>query len=52
MDRQALEQIREAEVALASQLSERVVNALADTAEVLTVQQRQALMSRLQQFSH
>lgn len=52
LDRQALEQIREAELALASQLSERVVNALADTAEVLTVEQRQALMSRLQRFSH
>lgn len=52
VDRQALEQIRQAELARATQISERLVGALADTADVLSPEQRQQLMNRFSRFSH
>jgi protein CpxP len=48
IDRAALEQIRASQVQLADQLSKRIAQALADTAEVLTPEQRAALADRLQ----
>ena len=46
VDREALERIRRDELALAEEASRRVVAALADTAEVLTPEQRKALAER------
>ncbi|MDH3671378.1 MAG: hypothetical protein OES46_09465 [Gammaproteobacteria bacterium] len=51
IDRQALERIRQDEIALATQMSQKLVTALAESAEVLTVKQRLALMNRLQRFA-
>ena len=51
VDRQALEHIRQDEIAIATQVSERLVVALAETADVLSVEQRQTLMNRLQRFA-
>ena len=52
INRQALEQIRQDEMGIATQISEKLVTALADSAEVLTVEQRLVLMNRLQRFAH
>ena len=46
LDRAALEEIRKSEIALADQASKRLVQALADVSEVLTPEQRQALVER------
>jgi periplasmic protein CpxP/Spy len=46
VDRAALEKIRESEMALADEASKRLVRAVADIAEVLTPEQRQALMEK------
>jgi Spy/CpxP family protein refolding chaperone len=47
VDRAALEEIRKSEMALADEASKRFVRALADMADVLTPEQRQALMEKL-----
>jgi Spy/CpxP family protein refolding chaperone len=47
IDRAALEQTRQSEMALADQASKRLVQALADLSEVLTPEQRQALAERI-----
>jgi protein CpxP len=47
VDRAALEQIRKSEMALADEASKRLVQALADVSDVLTPEQRQALMERV-----
>ncbi|MCZ6731394.1 MAG: periplasmic heavy metal sensor [Gammaproteobacteria bacterium] len=52
IDRQALEQIRQDEMGIATQISEKLITALADSAEVLTVEQRLVLINRLQRFAH
>jgi periplasmic protein CpxP/Spy len=46
VDRAALEEIRKSEIALADDASKRLVQALADVSEVLTPEQRQALIER------
>jgi protein CpxP len=46
VDRGALERIRKAELALAEEASRRLVDAVADAAEVLTPEQRKALAER------
>lgn len=46
VDRDALERIRKAELALAEEASRRLVQAVADAAEVLTPEQRKALAER------
>ena len=46
VDREALERIRKAELALAEDASRRLVQAVADAAEVLTPEQRRALAER------
>jgi len=46
VDRAALEEIRKSEMALADEASKRLVRALADMADVLTPEQRQALMEK------
>ena len=46
IDRAALEEIRKSEMALADEASKRFVRALADMADVLTPEQRQALIER------
>jgi Spy/CpxP family protein refolding chaperone len=46
IDRAALEEIRKSEIALADEASKRLVQALADVSEVLTPEQRQALIER------
>ena len=46
VDRAALEEIRKSEMALADEASKRLVQALADVSEVLTPEQRQALIAR------
>jgi len=46
VDRAALEEVRKSEMALADEASKRLVRALADVADVLTPEQRQALMER------
>jgi Spy/CpxP family protein refolding chaperone len=50
IDRSALEQLRSSELALAEQASNRLVNAIADAAEVLTPEQRIQLAELRQQF--
>jgi protein CpxP len=47
LDRAALEEIRKSEIALADEASKRLVQALADASEVLTPEQRQALVERV-----
>lgn len=47
IDRAALEQLRQSEIALADEASKRLVRALADASDVLTPEQRQALIDRL-----
>lgn len=51
LDRDALERIRKAELALAEDASRRLVDALADAAEVLTPEQRRALAERHQRHA-
>jgi Spy/CpxP family protein refolding chaperone len=46
IDRAALEQLRQSEMALADEASKRLVEALADVGDVLAPEQRQALMER------
>jgi len=46
VDRGALEEVRQAEMAVADEASKRLVRALADVGDVLTPEQRQALMER------
>jgi Spy/CpxP family protein refolding chaperone len=52
VDRAGLEEIRKAEIALADEASKRLVQALADVSEVLTPEQRQALMEHAHRFRH
>ena len=52
IDRAALEEIRKSELALADEASKRFVRAMADAAEVLTPEQRQALVQRFDRFHH
>jgi periplasmic protein CpxP/Spy len=47
IDRGALEEIRKSEIALADEASRRFVQALADVADVLTPEQRQALIQHV-----
>jgi protein CpxP len=47
VDRAALEETRKAEMALADEASKRVVQALADLSDVLTPDQRQALVEKI-----
>jgi periplasmic protein CpxP/Spy len=49
IDRAALEEIRKSEMALADEASRRFVQALADVADVLTPEQRQALLEHVRQ---
>jgi len=50
VDREALSQIRRAELQLAESASDRLVNAIADAADVLTPEQRVKLVELAQQF--
>lgn len=50
IDRSALERLRSSELALAEQASNRLINAIADAAEVLTPEQRIQLAELRQQF--
>ena len=50
IDRAALEEMRKSEMAVADEASKRFVQALADVADVLTPEQRQALVERVHQF--
>jgi len=50
VDRDALNQIRRAELQLAESASDRLVNAVADAADVLTPEQRAKLVELAQQF--
>jgi Spy/CpxP family protein refolding chaperone len=52
VDRAALEQLRRAELTLAESASTRIVQALADAAEVLTPEQRVELVRLAEQFRH
>jgi Spy/CpxP family protein refolding chaperone len=46
IDRAALEEVRKSEIAVADEASKRLVQVLADVGDVLTPEQRQALMKR------
>ena len=50
IDRQALEQIRRAEMEVAEAASSQMVRTLADVAEVLNPEQRRELLERFQRF--
>ncbi len=50
IDRAAIEEIRKAELELAEQASSRLVDALANVAEVLTPEQRNELIEQAQRF--
>jgi Spy/CpxP family protein refolding chaperone len=50
VDRQTLEQLRQAELQLAEAASTRIVQALADVADVLTPEQRVQLVKLAEQF--
>jgi Spy/CpxP family protein refolding chaperone len=50
VDRAALEEARKAELALAEEASQALVKTLADAAEVLTPEQRKALLQHAQRF--
>jgi len=52
VDRAALEEARKAELALAEEASHVLVKTLADAAEVLTPDQRQALLEHAHRFRH
>ena len=50
VDRSQLEALRQSELALADQASRRITQALADTADVLTPEQRRELAERFRRF--
>ncbi len=50
VDRSGLEQLRQAELALAEKASARIVRAVADAADVLTPEQRTQLVQRLERL--
>jgi periplasmic protein CpxP/Spy len=50
VDREALESIRKAEIALADQASQKLVSALAEAAQVLRPEQRAELLQHAQRF--
>jgi Spy/CpxP family protein refolding chaperone len=50
VDHAALEQLRQAELELAEQASRRLLQTVAEVAEVLTPDQRVALVQRLERF--
>lgn len=50
IDREAMERIRAARIAEVDQLSKNVVVAVADVAEILTVEQRRTLEERIREF--
>jgi protein CpxP len=52
VDRDALKQIRDAELKLAESASDRLVNAIADAADVLTPEQRGKLAEMAERFRH
>jgi Spy/CpxP family protein refolding chaperone len=52
VDRQALEELRKAEVQLADEAATRIVRAMADAAEVLTPEQRAQLASFAERMHH
>lgn len=52
IDRAAIEKLRSEEMALADSLSRIVADTVADTAEVLTTEQRTALVEHLARFRH
>lgn len=52
IDRAAIEKLRGEEMALADTLSRVVADSVADAAEVLTTEQRTALVEHLQRFRH
>jgi Spy/CpxP family protein refolding chaperone len=52
IDRAALEEIRKSEMTLADEASRRFVQAMADVAEVLTPEQRQALLEHVHRHGH
>ena len=52
VDRASLEALRRAELQLADSASNRIVSALADAAEVLTLQQRTELVKLAREFRH
>jgi Spy/CpxP family protein refolding chaperone len=52
IDRAAIEKLRAEELALADTLSRTIAAALADSAEVLSVEQRTELIERLERFHH
>jgi Spy/CpxP family protein refolding chaperone len=52
VDRAGLEELRKAELALADEASRKLVQALADAADVLTPEQRQALLEHVHRFRH
>jgi len=52
VDRAALEQLRRSELELAENASARIVQALADVADVLTPEQRAALVRLAERFHH
>ena len=52
IDREAMEAIRKDEIQLADVASKRILHALADVAEVLSAEQRQALMRHARAHAH
>ena len=52
IDRAAIEKLRGEEIALVDTLSKTLAGAIADSAEVLTLEQRTELVERLERFHH